>query len=261
MTPRLPATLAILSTLAVAQTIPPDRLEFGVTSVKPTIKEGRPAYGTGQGRGYGKNATLKMLIALAWQVQQFQIAGGPAWVNSDTFDVEGKTEDQTAGFAQLRLMMRSLLEDRYRLKLHHEIRESPVYQLVVGKDGPKIKPSSGQSSDDPVGPPANPTDGPRHGGMLIGPGTLIGNAISLSQLAKVLGPEVERTVIDKTNLTGRFDVQLHWTPASPDFPAPSLEYPSSIFTAVAEQLGLKLESTRGPVEFLIIDHCEKPSPN
>ena len=261
MSPALRFAPAVLSILAFGQTIPPERPEFGVTSVKPTIKEGRPAYGTGNGKGYGKNVTLKMLIALAWQVQQFQIAGGPAWASSDTFDVEGKTEDETAGFARLRLMMRSLLEDRYRLKVHHEIREAPVYRLVVGKDGPKIKLSSDQSSEDPLGPPANPTDGPLHGGMLIGPGMLIGNAISLAQLAKVLGLQVERTVIDRTNLAGRFDIQLHWTPGSPDAPAPSLEYPSSIFTAVAEQLGLRLESSRGPVEFLIIDHCEKPSPN
>ena len=107
--------LAILTTVASGQTNPAARPEFDVTSVRPNTEQGQPTYANGKGRGYGKNVTLKILIAWAWQLQRFQIVGGPAWISSDRFEVEGKTEDTDADFAQLRLMMRSLLEDRFKL--------------------------------------------------------------------------------------------------------------------------------------------------
>lgn len=261
--------LAILCTVTSAsgQTNPATRPQFDVTSVKPNMEEGQPVYGNAKGRGYGKDITLNLLIAWAWQVQRFQIIGGPAWISSDRFDVEGKTEDTKADFAQLRLMMRSLLQDRFKLAVHGETRESSVYQLVAAKGGPKITFSSDQISPDASGPPASPNDGPPRGGLLMGPGILIGNAITIAQFVKVLAPDVDRAVVDRTNLSGRFDIRLHWAPDIPGTSSPSVqppassEYPSSIFTAMNEQLGLKLQSARGPVEFLIIDHCEKPSPN
>jgi uncharacterized protein (TIGR03435 family) len=138
----------------------------------------------------------------------------------------------------------------------------------VVKNGPRIKLSLDQTSPDDVGAPASPGDGPKHGGMLMGTGMLIANAVPLSRFARVLAPELDRFVIDRTNLAGRFDIQLHWTPntreslddPSAATPAGAFDAPS-IFTAIQEQLGLKLESARGPGEVLIIDHAEKPSAN
>jgi uncharacterized protein (TIGR03435 family) len=255
--------------ISVARTVagqPSPHPEFAVASIKPSTAQGDPVYGTGNGRGYGENVTLKMLIGLAWQVQQFQIIGGPGWADSDRFEVEGKAEDSRADYAQLRLMVQSLLADRFKLRLHRETRQSSVYALVVAKGGPKIKLSPDQTSPDVVGAPTSPQDGPNRGGILMGPGMLAANAVVLSQFAKVIAPELDRFVIDRTNLAGRFDLRLRWSPESPSDPERAVipADPSealSIFTAVQEQLGLKFEPAKGPVEFLVIDTAEKPSAN
>ncbi len=246
--------LAAEVTLSVAQTDPAPRPNFAVASIKPSNAQGKPAYGTGNGKGYGKNVTLKMLIGLAYQVQQFQITGGPAWTDSDRFEVEGKAEDSSANYAQLRLMMQSLLADRFKLRLHRQTRQSSVYALVVAKDGPKIKSAPDQTSPDVVGAATSPGDGPSRGGILIGPGMLSANAVILSQFAKVIAPELDRFVIDRTNLAGRFDLRLRWSPELRSdseravIPADSTERPS-IFTAVQEQLGLKLGTGEGSRRF------------
>jgi len=96
-------------------------------SIKPNPNGCCTVGGVGNGAGGGKYVTLKMLIAFAYRIQQFQISGGPAWIDSDRFDVEGKAEDPKASFDELRLMLRSMLEDRFSLKLHHETKESSVY--------------------------------------------------------------------------------------------------------------------------------------
>jgi uncharacterized protein (TIGR03435 family) len=138
------------------------------------------------------------------------------------------------------------------------MRESSVYALVVAKGGPKIKLARDQTSADLAGAPASPGDGPNHGGILMAPGMLVANAVPLSRFAKVLAPELDRSVVDRTNLNGRFDIQLRWAPDARE--APDGDFPS-IFTAIQEQLGLKLESARGPVEFLIVDQATRPSEN
>jgi len=207
------------------------------------------------------------LIALAYRIPSFQIAGGASWVSSDRFDVECKAEDPKTDNGQLRLMLQSMLEDRFRLQLHRETKESAVYALVVAKGGPKIKSSSDQTSPDDVGP-AQTGDGPNHGGVLLGNGLLIGNAVALSRFATVLSPQLERMIVDRTNLAGRFDIRLHWTPDARELPQDVTGRPSqndsdapSIFTAIQEQLGLKLEPAKGPVEVIVIDHAERPTVN
>ena len=136
-------------------------------------------YGLGNGKVHGNDVTLKTLIAWAYQVQQFQISGGPSWIASDRFDVEAKAEEQNADNAHLRLMLQSLLEDRFKVTLHRDTKELPVYALVVGKGGSKIKLSADQTSLDANGPAA-PGTGPNHGGFMTGPGILIGNGVPLS---------------------------------------------------------------------------------
>jgi uncharacterized protein (TIGR03435 family) len=152
-----------------------------------------------------------MSIALAYQVQEFQISGGPGWIGSDRFDVEGKAEDPKADPSQLRLMLQSLLEDRFQLKLHSETREAPVYALVVTNGGPKIKLVADQTTPT-VNGPAQPGAGPNRGAMRIGGGSLVGNAVMLSLFARLLSQRLDRSVIDRTHLNGRFDIKLNWTP-------------------------------------------------
>ena len=249
------------------QTADSARPEFAVASVKPSNSIGRPEIGNFNGRGHAKNATLKMIMATAYQVPVFLISGGPAWADSQTFDIEGKAEDPKTGYVQLRLMMQSLLEDRFHLRLHREIRVSSVYSLVTSKGGVTLSRSADQTSPDATGPSSSPDDPPR-GSVLVGPGLLVANAASMPVLAKVLTPELERPVLDKTNLIGRYDIRLRWTPEiqptvgtggqeternAPDLPG--------LFTALREQTGLELKAGRGPVEILVIDSAEKPSPN
>ena len=243
------------------------RPEFAVASIKPNTANSPVTGGVGNGGAGGKNISLRMLIGLAWRIQEFQISGGPGWSKSDRFDVEGKAENRNADYDQLRLMLRSLLEDRFKLKYHREMKESPAYALVVGKDGPKIKPSADQSPE--VNGPSLPGAGPNHGAIRIGAGSLIGNAVTLSLFTRFLSQRLDRTIVDRTNLAGRFDILLQWTPAPGEMPydpggnmlAPSDSSGPSVFTAIQEQLGLKLESTRSLVDVFVIDHVEKPSGN
>jgi uncharacterized protein (TIGR03435 family) len=244
------------------------RPEFAVASVKFSNSQGRPEIGNSNGRGHAKNATLKMIMATAYQVPISQISGGPAWADSERFDIEAKAEDPKTGYIQLRLMMQALLEDRFRVRLHRQTRVSSVYFLVTSKGGAKMSQSADQTSPDATGPPSSPADGPPRGSVLIGPGMVVANAASMSVLAKVLTPELERPVLDKTDLNGRYDIRLKWTPeiqpadgaGGPETALNPFDLPG-LFTALREQLGLELKAGRGPVEFLTIDSVEKPSPN
>src|SRR3954447_7324839 len=212
------------------------------------------------GRGHAWNATLKAIMTSAYQIPASQISGGPKWVDSDRFDVEAKAEDPATGYIQLRLMMQSLLEDRFRLRLHRETRVSSVYFLVTSKGGARMSRSADQTSPDATGPPSSPADGPPRGSVLMGAGILLANAASMSVLAKVLTPELEHPVLDKTDLNGRYDVRLKWMPEIQSADAPGGRSPATsaldlpgLFTALREQLGLELKAGRGPVEFLRIN--------
>src|SRR5579862_5375684 len=136
---RHPITLACLLWASLgevrAQTAERRRPEFAVASVKVSNSAGRSEISNFNGRSHAKNATLKGIMATAWQIPIFQISGGPAWISSEHFDIEGKAEDPTTGYVQLRLMMQSLLEDRFHLRLHRETRVSPVYSLVTFRGG------------------------------------------------------------------------------------------------------------------------------
>lgn len=264
------AGLLIVLALARAQTEPASRPEFEVASIRPS-KLGTPTtFGVGNGGASEANVTLKTLLAFTYRLQQYQIVGGPSWAGSDRFDIEARAADRKADPDQLRLMLQSLLADRFKLALHRETRQSNIYALVVAKGGPKIKLSADQLSLD-VNGPSPPGAGPNHGAIRIGGGSLVGNAVPLSLLIGVLSQRLDRPVIDKTNLTGRFDIRLQWTPdvgesslspgGDPLPPAPSDNAGPSIFVAIQEQLGLKLEAAKGPVEVLVIDYVEKPSVN
>jgi len=265
---------------------------FEVASVKPnTSGDGRVMIGMQPGGRYtATNVPLRLLIRNAYQLQDFQLVEAPGWIGSERFDIVAKAAGDPAPSppgtpGPLQLMVRALLEERFNLVVHHETREMPIYALVMARDdraaGPNLRPAAvdcqarfaearGRRGG---GPPSFPAPGePMACGMRIGPGRMEGGGFPLSQLATTLSPFVERIVIDRTDLPGEFDLTLIWTPdrgqlppgppppGAPAFPPVDPDGPS-IFTALQEQLGLKLEADRGPVEVLVIDQVERPTPD
>ena len=157
-------------------------------------------------------------------------------------------------------LLEALLADRFHLKVHHEMKILPMYDLVVARGGSKLK------AEAPVAPSPDAAKDPKAAksrGITMGPGMLKGQGLSVVSIADQLSSIVQATVTDKTGLTGDFDFELKWTPndAGPADGAPADDSHISIFTAVQEQLGLKLQPTKGPVDTLIIDHAEQPSEN
>jgi uncharacterized protein (TIGR03435 family) len=197
----------------------------------------------------GTASTLLDLITTAYGVRYDQISGGPNWVNSDHYDIAAKAEGEgTLTKEQVRQMLQTLLADRFQLKIHRETKDVPAYALVVGKNGHKLKESSADA------PGHNFT---RSGGA----GSLHMEATrgTMEQLTRQLSGTAGRPVVDKTGLTGYYAYTLDWIPA--DRPAEPDSDTPSMGTAVQQQLGLKLEPTKAPYEFLIIDRAEKPSEN
>ena len=276
---------------------PPPALAFEVASIKPNNSgDGRVMMQNQPGRFVATNITLRLLIRNAYQVQDFQITGGPNWLGSDHFDIIAKVPDGTpapqgppapgSAPSPLQLMLRSLLAERFKLTLHNETKDSPIYALVLarsdGRLGPELKKSeadcnaqfaAGRGRGGPMPPPGPPPPGAAMPcGIRIGPGNMAVGGSPLSQFANSLGMFTGRVVVDRTGLTGNYDFNLTWTPDQmpqrpPGAPADQpVQFNGvaidpngpSLFTAVQEQLGLKLDSARGPVELLVIDRADKP---
>jgi uncharacterized protein (TIGR03435 family) len=269
----------------------PNDPRFEVASVKPNVaNDGRVSISGRGGRYSATGASLKLLIRTAYQLQEFQVVGGPDWLEADRFDVVATAPDGVGpatapdGPTQQQLMLRSLLKDRFNLVVHHETREMPVYALIlaqrVGKIGPALKAVSadctgGNNPSTRNTPPA--ATGQRQLGPCstsVGPGFVLAHGRTLAQFAAALstlgntGMSLNRMIIDRTGLQGSYDVDLHFTPDripnfGPDGPPPGVSpidpNGPSIFTAVQEQLGLKLDAQRGPVDVLVIDRAERPT--
>lgn len=191
-----------------------------------------------------------MLLRYAYPLLDSQIAGGPAWIDSARFDIEGRPGTGTAPLNEIQLMLASLLEDRFRMKAHFDTRELPVYDLVLA-NRPKIKPSADQT---PPPPPQSPSDLKERGTAMIEAeekGMIAtGNAVPISTLVGFLQMHSERRVIDKTGLSGLFDFQLQFSPLdTPQTPADIDGAFPALPTALESQLGLKIESPRGPQRF------------
>ncbi|PYS36834.1 MAG: hypothetical protein DMG14_23375 [Acidobacteria bacterium] len=267
--------ILILPLFALAQT---PRKSFEVASIKPNTS-GRcctsmlwPA-----GRFSATSVTVSDLLVFAYSppkgptLQKDVILGGPRWLDSDRFDIQAKPESGESK-ETMQLMMRSLLEDRFHLKLHLENRELPVYNLIVVKDGLKMKSSEDQSPPNSQPPAPSATAGAQGNRTPRGSygmssdssvSTLEGAAVPLSALVSMLQGQAGRPVIDKTDLKGLFDFRLEFSPNALEVNAPELQQQArpSLFSALQEQLGLKLEAAKGPGEVLVIDHVEKPSEN
>jgi bla regulator protein blaR1 len=256
-------------------------LAFEVVSIKPN-KSTEPGFVGFQpgGRFTATRVTVKQLISLAYArdnaLRDFQIVGGPRWSETDHFDVQAKAEATVDGrersSQELFAMIQALLTERFALRAHRETRPLPIYALVVdsaGTLGPRLRPAEwdcyAPPGATPPAPPAGKPDLPCGGGGSAG--RLTGRGMPIAMMLGSLSRVVGRMVEDRTGLAGAFDWDLEWTPmpgepAPPPRPGDPAGVPTDkpwILTAIQEQLGLKLESTRGPVEVVVIDSVQRPS--
>jgi uncharacterized protein (TIGR03435 family) len=230
---------------------------FEVVSVKPSAPESRGmTASTDPGRFTARNATLEFLIQVAYRVREDQVSGGPKWMDSERYDVVATTvgsptEDES------RQMLQRMLAERFQLKAHRESREANIYQLTVAKGGLKVR-------------PANAAEGRSRASMARG--KITGQQISMPQLADMLSHALGQTVLDATGVKETFDVKLEWAPGesepvltkpgvAPQATAPAETTGPSIFGALQEQMGLKLEARKATVEVLAVDAAERPSAN
>ena len=254
-----------------AQSAP--RLEFDVASLKAT-PPGAMGYSIiplPGGRFQARNINLKRLIAVAYSVTDFQIFGSNInWIESQRYDLDAKASGPAA-LPQLRLMLRSLLNDRFSLKIHRETREMPIFSLLPAKSGAPggpglVESPEGDCAASATDQPALPNGTPC-GVVNLGRGSIKGQRGRISQLADRLSTLLERTVVDKTGLTGIYNIAVTWIP-DPDLErqsadAKSVPDPSSpsLFSALQQQLGLKLLPGKGPVEVIVVDSAEKAAAN
>jgi uncharacterized protein (TIGR03435 family) len=223
------------------------------------------------------NVSLKMLLQGAYGIREDLMSGLPSWTESTRYDIDAKVAGSDVDALkklspeQRRSMLKPVLVDRFKLNVHTETKQLPVYELVVVKGGSKLKEATpGDTYANGIKGP----DGTAHAGMMrMGRGQLTGQGLPIASLVSMLSQQLQRTVVDKTSLTGKYDFELQWTEESSDpmfkgpdgspqktEPAPDASGPS-IFTALQEQLGLKLQSAKGPVETLVVDSVAMPSEN
>jgi uncharacterized protein (TIGR03435 family) len=241
---------ASLAVLASAHLCGQASHEFEVATIKPAPpqSEGWTQTQMSSDADSGKltysNVNLKEVIGKAYQVQRYQI-NGPDWLETERFDVVAKFPPHSAA-EQVPLMLQALLADRFKLTVHRETKELPVYALTVAKNGPKFN-----TAETATGITSNSNRTQWH----------VVATVSMEGFAEFLTSEAGRPVLDKTGLRGSYKMTLDWArdnaPAGND--AATLP---SLFTALQEQLGLKLESTKGSVEMLVVDHADRtPSEN
>jgi uncharacterized protein (TIGR03435 family) len=225
------------------------KTKFEVVSIKPfnpDLSQGGMARMTRntKGRWEARNVRLKELLMAAFRLNENQIVGGPKWLDSASWDIDATHTGGNQG--QFPLMLQAMLEDRFRLVFHRETRALSVYLLEVTKNGPKLKESTATS-----------------GGMSAGQRVIKYSRATMRDLADQLSSYFDRQVLDRTDLKGHYEIDLSFAPvnANPSVEAAQAESLPSIFSALEEQLGLKLRSGNGPVEVLVIDRAEKPSEN
>ena len=251
------------------------KFEYEVASIKPNKSNGQGSYGiTTEPDGLtATNTALIMLIQSAYGIfNRDRIVAAPGWVDTERYDVAAKIEASVVDDLQKRSpnqisaarnqMLQALLADRFMLALHRETRELTVYSLVVAKNGPKIRESKPIDAA-PSGSNGRSGRGGLAPGMTARSGSIKGHSVTLGSFADFLAAQLSRPVLDRTGLTSLYDLDLQWTPDDNELQSPPGSAPNgpAIFTAIQEQLGLKLESGKGPVEVIVIDHIERPSGN
>jgi uncharacterized protein (TIGR03435 family) len=237
-------------------------LRFEVASLKPS-PPGQTRYGIrpapGGERYVASNVTLKLMITVAYRIKADQVAGGPAWMDADGYDMNAKAE-RPSSVEELHVMLQELLGDRFKLRFHRESKELPMYALTVDKDGPKLKPHEAQSAGDPWIDQAQGHFPQAEWHATFAPMDFFAWRLSLI---------LDRPVVDLTGLKGGYDFDLKFTQElRPNIQPGALlngeaidTSGPTIFEAIRRQLGLKLERQKGPVDILVIDHAEKPVEN
>ena len=246
----------------LAQTAGTGSVEFEVASVRPNDSgPGSSSSRSRNGRYETTNEPLFQLLSWAFQVREYQIIG-PDWLKSDRYDIRAKAPDGAAE-DQIPLMLQSLLADKFIMKFHRETRELPILALLIARSGPKLNPATESDTVLPnrtVAPGTAPSASGTAGAGGAPSGNVTGSRLStmhsvgtLTSFAGNLSRQVDRPVIDMTGLTGKYDMRLAFKPANapPEDPGPT------IFTALTEQLGLRLEARKGPVEVIVIDSIER----
>jgi uncharacterized protein (TIGR03435 family) len=281
----VPIAIAYAVAVAAAQAPPSTEGPQYVASIKPPAPDFPGSRMMMQPGGItAQNIPVQMLLRQAFQVQADQIVGAPEWLQTARFDINVRIEG-TPGPGVMPAVIRALLADRFKLTMHRETREMPVYALMLarsdGRLGPQLKPSTldcsqagrgrgGPGPGAPPPPPGPPPPGERRCGGWGGLGTLAVGGMPMTQLLPQLSQMTSRTVVDRTGLTGNYDFDLAWAPdpgqlpqgpPPPGVPAlPAIDpNAQSLFTALQEQLGLKLEPQRAPVEVVVIDRIERPT--
>jgi uncharacterized protein (TIGR03435 family) len=242
---------------AQAPSEPKTPLAFDVISVKPSAANtlGGGIRPTGNQRYVANGVPVRLMMKLMYKITDSQIVGAPAWMDNDRWDVEAKTE-HPSNIDQLHEMFQTLLADRFKLQFHKEKREISALVLSVDKSGSKLKVSEAQDwTDIPIKP--------------AGPGKIAGTRVPIPYLCWFLSQQANIPVVDNTGLTGFYDFTLQLPPPQPGAegsggrgtePAPQ-DRMADAFAALREQLGLKLESRKAPVEVYVIDHVERPAEN
>lgn len=276
-------TSVVLAGLVTAASIVPrwiafaqDRAQrtFDVVSVKPDnsgsdqIDLARPK----GSRFVATNVSLRMLVKRAYKVKDFELSGGPGWMNSSRFDISATTGRPGITEPEFKTMLQALLTDRFKLRVHRETRPMPIYVLTPASGGPKPANPTGSCVEPQNLTPDTP--GVICGGFLMNNNLLEGRGISMEQFATALSNLLGRPVTDRTGYTGAFDLHLEFTFAGiaplngGGFGAPTLPADASnadsrptIFTAIEKQMGLKLESQKGTDEVLVVDRAERPDAN
>ena len=270
------------SVVASAQATPspgtPNPPRFEVATVKRNVSGAAGLSTVFQPSGYYRafNVRLRDLVSEAYRVRGFQVVGGPPWVATDRFDIEAKAEDPAmlaliakpdgtrAPSESPFLMLRELLKDRFKLTVHSEIREGPAYALLLARTarGPGLRPPAVNcAAIDPRNPP--PGVG-LCGGIAPAAGRFTARAATMAQLARSLSILLQRLVIDRTGVSEPFDFDLEWTPIDSnvaDAATPVVEFAPSLLAALDEQLGVKLDAQRAPIEYIVIDNAAPPSDN
>jgi uncharacterized protein (TIGR03435 family) len=260
----LAGILVVAASVAVAQDPPTGKSEasaFEVATIKPAppdAKAGRYITMQGTNRFVVKYYTLKLMIAAAYNLSPKVISGGPAWIDNDHFDILALSPGDTRPTQPEQMaMLRTLLSERFKLSFHREEKEFSIYALEVAKGGPKLKESTAPATD-----PAQLISTVYPQRM-----HLPAKNASMSDFASLLQRALlDRPVLDKTGLTGRYDFNLDWAPDETQFggevpPATADAQAPPFFTAIEQQLGLHIEATRGMVQALVVDNAEQPTAN
>jgi uncharacterized protein (TIGR03435 family) len=239
------AAVLFFPAAALVFSAPAADLRFEVASIKPSApgsKLGTIYPAPGRQRYVGISVSLKLMMTVAYRVNYEQISG-PGWISDDLFDVNAEA-DKPSTIEELHVMLRNMVADRFKLRMHTETRVRPVYMMSVDKSGVKMKPSE-TAGDPQVSEPAA--------------GSLVGHFTPMSHFAWLLGLFVDRPIVDRTGLKDVYDFTLTWNPdLTTDAQADSAP---GLFEALRKQLGLRLDAQSGPLEVMVIDHAERPDPN